>query len=247
VLLHLLPQLQFQSTFLIPWFELPHILLRMSPTDDTPFVTRVFRCLDWWFTPPWRALLTWTVFAGASGFVDDHWWDEWIGPAIILFHGVAVSLAPAPFTNIPFWVPQMATQLLQETFIEPFALRLSLPRSIAWIAIRIAASLSFSVFHPSVTTWASQVSGKSAYYFIREAWPLLWSVVLIPVLCGWRTRPWMCVLAVAASALINYLVPDSLYESIWTWRALHVIPYSAILLFGTRLLTPEERERQTCF
>jgi hypothetical protein len=31
----------------------------MLPPEDAPIVARLSRWLDWWFTPAWRALLTW--------------------------------------------------------------------------------------------------------------------------------------------------------------------------------------------
>jgi len=38
----------------------------MLPPEEAPIVTRLSRRLDWWFTPPWRAFLTWAALAQAT-------------------------------------------------------------------------------------------------------------------------------------------------------------------------------------
>lgn len=211
-----------------------------QPEDASPPVSR-WLWLDRWLEPPWRALLTWISLAAASGFVYDRWWAIWFDPAISWFQQVETRLAPSPVFNLPFWIPDTALLLLLEVWFEPLALRLNLLRGAAWIAVKLASDLLYVATHDSMVSLLTRVFGSFPDFWIGEVWLLFWTVVLIPVLWGWRNRPWMCLLAVSLQLIPGHLIHDSLFDSdipgwIWLSRALSALPYAAVMLYGTRLL-----------
>ena len=110
------------------------------------------------------------------------------------------------------------------------ARRLTLARGAAWLGSRIASEILYGYLWYQIHEWA-----------ICVKWIFL-GIVSTAVLRGWRTRPWMAFLAAMLSLGVVELrlnSPSNFYE-VWSYAVLS--PYAVSLLFGTRLLTPEERE-----
>ena len=72
-------------------------------------------------------------------------------------------------------------------------------------------------------------------YQLWQAFAILASSALaVPVLHGWRSRPWMVALAGAQVAGVTFYFMRTNYFGVW-WM-LTTIPYVVILLYGTRRL-----------
>ena len=202
----------------------------MSPPEDLPLYRRIHRALDAWFAPPWRALLTWLALVGltfaAVDVVGSKALEKVIEWPLKLFAGV---LSRRLFFTVRGIVTAINFMLLIVWF-EPFALRLDLPRGIAWLALRIA---------PHVAPWFfGPIYGLSPY----TAAELLCAVVAVLVLRGWRSRPWMCIIGVALSFAVDEWVSGTPYPSpTWLAAMIGTFPLAVLLLCGTRLLSPEER------
>ena len=220
----------------------------MAPPDDTPFVTRVLRRLDWWFTPPWRALLTWIGLAILAEC------DYGVGASYLVFKTSTTlfmrvdGMLSAPVPPV-FW--QFARELdiaLLYCWFEPLALRLNLRRGLVWLALRCLPTVVVAIV-------VSKVESASPWVrFVSTALPGL-------ALIGWRSRPWMTVVGGAVQAgsrgAPGHMARRFLYNLLVLVPALHshgrvlgvllgavfMLPFPMALLYGTRLLTPEERER----
>jgi hypothetical protein len=193
-----------------------------------------WRWLDWWFTPRWRALVTWFALTaiGVEVLRVNYFWfyttSRW--PIGYLNRFIPGPLPPV-FEDIAF---SLACSVLVIWF-QPLALRLSFRRGMAWVGLPFAAEIlaqlvSDSPKHHSEWIWYAMQCGSAAV----QCW-ILW---------GWRSRPWMWlptrVLTWTLETYIGRALPYSFY---WHYFALVALPGAALLLYGTRLLTPEERMR----
>jgi hypothetical protein len=111
----------------------------MFPPEDTPFAARLSSWLDWWFTPRWRALLTWVILACLGSelpnFIGGHLFGVVIQGPTDLFNRISPLKVPS---YLGYTFTELLNDSLPYVWFEPFALRLSLPRSVAWLALRIA-------------------------------------------------------------------------------------------------------------
>jgi hypothetical protein len=74
---------------------------------------------------------------------------------------------------------------------------------------------------------------------------LLCSVFAVSILHGQRSRPWISAIGGVPMAVLDYGVRSGLIfraTGSWLWMPTMTLPYAVALLYGTRLLTPEERE-----
>lgn len=208
----------------------------MSPPDNTSRAARISRWLDWWFTPRWRALLTWIVCSGIGGLVWGGIGGEQIWAMIDGAFNFAAKLSPLP---LPRSVPVIAF-LANTAFliygIEPFALRLSPGRGAAWLGLRIGAVILYRAFSNIAYDFSMALP-------LNAASTLPASVAMAAVLYRWRTRPWMTIIA-AAFSIAAWQVNDSMVfrdSSLWWWSSSCALSFAAVMIYGTRLLRPEER------
>jgi hypothetical protein len=209
-----------------------HLTLPMTPLEGTPPQSTRWAWLGQWFAPPWRALLTWMVLAALGKAVPDILGEDRL---ITAFRWPIDKLSPSP-VQLPPVAAALAVFVnfhLLRIWFEPLALRLDFARGAAWLALRTAPVVTMVLiyrFDPTPT--------PNAWIYGTVA--LLWSAALIPVLNGWRSNPWLCVLdgamvLVLPKAFIAHPAPA------WLIAALVSLSYAAMLLYGTRLLRPEER------
>lgn len=196
--------------------------------------------LDRWLAPPWRALLTWLALSALSGWMYDR--GVWHGVSTVLAatdRVVSTILDTIDLPPMPPFVHRAAfiTNMLVIWFwFEPIILRLNLFRGLSWLVLRCVPSLVLGLGAASYT-----LNGPSQF--------LASSVLTAPLLFRWRTRPWMTVIG-------GVLMTGMVYATSWLfdlfqltagndwWRGpLMNLPFAAILLYGTRLLRPEERTR----
>jgi hypothetical protein len=206
----------------------------MIPPEDAPPAARLSRWLAGWLEPRWRAVLTWVALAGLMGWlifdpITAHWIERMGG---VYFRAVN----QAANSHLPGWLryaPAIGTMFLCGCWFEPLLLRLDLFRGLAWIALRTLAPASVKVF----------AGGLSAFMAALVIGAALGLSVL--VLRGWRSRPWMPVIAIPLMILVYcLLVISEITMPSWLLGAALAFPSAAVLLYGTRLLTPEERARR---
>jgi len=211
----------------------------MSPTDDTPLVARLARWSEWWFTPRWRALLTWLLFSMLSSAAFES----------LLFSRLDLTLRLRFRSNAMHWSPILLSvhyaDLLYFTirgvnfaliafWLEPLALRLSSLRSAVWFASRFIPGLVV-YFVDDIFPSMNRVESLACY-------KLLPAVTMMLALRGWRSRPWMCLVAPLASEAIGELTVsiDANIRQCF-FDGINTLAFAATLLYGTRLLRPEER------
>jgi hypothetical protein len=124
-------------------------------------------------------------------------------------------------------VTDMNFRLLM-TWIEPLALRLNPWRSAIWLALRIAPSFAVNLL-PSMNMTSRML-----------VLVLLPAVLAVPVLWRQRSHPWMPVVGAVSSTFISNQLSLTPH---WLWVQAISLCYAIPLLYGTRLLTPEERVR----
>jgi len=197
------------------------------PATEENFPTR-WQWLDWWFAPRWRALLTWVVLTAIGAAVFYAYPDEYgyvaKQPIVILDH-----FLPAPLPPGFYALALHSNFLLLLVWFQPLALRLNLWRGLTWISLTLVA---ISLFHilgtRNLWTW-NIIYGAS-------------SALRCGVLWGWRKRSWMCLPAWAAAEALWLTPLLRLRLPFCLGWAVSALPTAALLLYGTRLLAPEERQ-----
>ena len=197
----------------------------MSEPAETSAPPPRWPWLDRWFEPPWRALLTCVGLAMLMGWAFDLGADQTIGHGVGFFYE---HLARDLHIDLPYaWACGYTGSMVCVMFwFEPLALRLNLLRGLAWLAVR---SVPFVLFNLNVRHDVA----------LTQAFTLLaWSALAVPVLCGWRSRPWVSVIGGALMAGGAYYVetPVFYYEGAWLRIPALSLPYAAVLLYGTRRL-----------
>jgi hypothetical protein len=117
---------------------------------------------------------------------------------------------------------------LLATWFEPLALRLNPWRSALWLALRVAPSFAVNLL-PSMN-----VTSRMLVLILLPA------LLEVPVLWRRRSHPWMPVVGAASSTFISFQFSLTPY---WLSVQAFSLCYAIPLLYGTRLLTPKERER----
>jgi hypothetical protein len=114
-------------------------------------------------------------------------------------------------------------------WFEPFVLRLNLPRGLIWIGLRSIP------FHVSPRSWDHYSVAMTLGYLSSSALSII-------VLRGWRSRPWVMLIAGILLASVDFcLLEFPTQLGYWFDNAVLSLPYATILLYGTRLLCQEER------
>jgi hypothetical protein len=211
------------------------MLPQMQLSEDATASVSHRLWLDRWFAPRWRALLTWMLLVALVVFWRDLMVKYWGRYFAFLGRYSPVALPPSLY-----WPAFDVNLALAWVWFEPFALRLNLRRGVAWVILRLAPA-QMSRYSPFILWNILPIP----YLWCEQFWPILSGAALALVLRGWRTRPWMPILCwallLAASTPLNKLarvVPG------WLACALLALPFAIPLLYGTRLLTPWEREQQ---
>jgi small-conductance mechanosensitive channel len=201
----------------------------MPPTEDEMFSRWYW--LDWWFAPRRRALLTWVVLGALMRGLTTFWHE---GIATFIVRPLDQILQRLPLSHALFWdVNSSVTEtnfMLLNCWFEPFALRLSLRRGAVWVVLRIV---------PWVL-WPVALARYESYllYYLMYA---VAGVAAVFVLRGRRSRPWMAAIAIALT-LGSYRLVYALWEPpVLLWDMIEVVLSGVLLLYGTRLLTSEER------
>jgi hypothetical protein len=184
--------------------------------------------LDWWLAARWRALLTWVVLAGVSAWIVHDWWGRF-SRVVWLFTEMVNSVSPVAFPAAFNSVAHSASGALFAWWYEPFVLRLSLARGAAWLSVRIGCVAVFTLLAPR----------SIPYWWILSAVFVVPSVILVPVLWGWRSRPWMPIVCGTLCVALY-----SLQMSMWIRSFVFQVLWAVLLLYGTRLLSAEEREKR---
>jgi len=203
----------------------------MSPPDDAPPLASLARWSEWWFTPRWCALLTWFALTAITIALRDANAYRFNAmtqqPITYLQRLLQVPLLPV-LHNMAYTL----TVWLLLIWFQPLALRLSLWRGMAWISLPLVAEILWQVHiafagYDSQWPWFAIQCGSAAL----QCW----------VLWGWRSRPWMCLPAQAATSAL--MISASFLPSLpfWLTRAVNTLPQAALLLYGTRLLRPQDR------
>jgi hypothetical protein len=118
-------------------------------------------------------------------------------------------------------------------WIAPLALRLDLRRGAWWLFIMIATDAVLSDLLP-----------RDLNLLIPATLKLLRLAALALVLRGWRSRVWMLFPGGALYSLVAAVLWSlSMRPPEWIGNYVALLPYAATLLYGTRLLTPEEKVR----
>jgi hypothetical protein len=209
----------------------------MPSSDDTPRSRR--RWLDWWFAPRWRALVTWvalTVLMGWAGYLGVWTIRDKMVDFIFGHLGRAMS-TPLPMRDFAL----RSNGLMLIFWFEPFALRLNLLRGLAWLVLRIGpylieASILWTKIPPLLRNHHYEVLVPIAI--------MASSLLMVPLLRGSRSRPWMALIGGALVAGVQYYLAIAKFpigDGLWVLAM--TLPYAAVLIYGTRLLMPEEREQ----
>ena len=201
----------------------------MSPPEDTP--PSRWQWLDWWFALRWRALLTWVLLTAFSGVMGQTGFQLKIGSAIDWVFAQLRQISgggwPSPSREMVF----LTNLVLMHIWFEPLALRLTFARGVSWICLRIAPKLLFVFALPPGEGW--RLALTPAGY-----------ALLIPILYGWRSRPWICAVAGVLAEAVSIGLGRNSVEREWVLAVGWTLPFAATLLYGTRLLTPEERAQR---
>jgi hypothetical protein len=145
--------------------------------------------------------------------------------------GLINRFIPAPF---PFEVERTAIPVnlaLTQLWFEPFVMRLNLLRGAAWIGLRLSPYFLMGILHYYVKPWMLLLG------------TFLSLIAVYPALRGWRIRPWMCAVGAIVGCGI-FAVTASYLRARGVHLLLTIGPmcaYAIPLLWGTRLLRPEER------
>jgi hypothetical protein len=206
----------------------------MPPTEDD--LPSRWQRLDWWFAPRWRALLTWVALAMFMQEILRRFWES-DGHSFGISEVIAWPIKqinhrwPNPLSNDFADCAVGANYFFLLSWFEPLALRLNLPRAAGWLAVQASPIIFVAVI----------VRFVSSNYYL-PAVPLALSIAAAAnffVLRGWRTRPWMaCIPFVLREGVVIALNAVILN---WQWTAVQALFCAVALLYGTRLLTPEER------
>jgi len=199
------------------------------PATEEDFPTR-WQWLDWWFAARWRALLTWLALAAltAAAYYKTNMFG-YVMRAAHLPDFFLTRVLPAPIFSVINFYAIYVNLALTMVWFEPLVLRLCWVRGAAWLILRITAPVVFQAHYDWKTNTVA----------------LLCAAPAIPVLRGYRSQPWTCVVGVALSIPFQQLLsrlPDDaqnwfqvLEGTVWN------LPLAVVLIYGTRLLKPEER------
>jgi hypothetical protein len=178
---------------------------------------------------PWRALFSWMALAGISVAAVNLGLLKLALNAVNLFARKVSAFVVLPSDLVGIW--NCVTIGIAFVWYQPLLLRLNAWRSIAWISAA-AISLTASLF--SVED--------------DQSWGLIAGVGIVAtlpgaVLIGWRSRPWMILIA-GALFTATFWFMASIGQSIFSkafgnpvFMAILAanIPYAAVLLYGTEL------------
>jgi hypothetical protein len=205
----------------------PQKIRVMSSPENPPTIRGSW--LDRWFASPWRTLLTWVVLAS----VGEAFWDLSFNRYYVALEQLALWLRIAlPEIAVPLAMGFHGVMI--SSWFVPFALRLSPWRTLAWFGVEIGSAMAWLFF---------------IQFFDKDYWQFYYLVqpaALAAVLYDWRSRPWMCLVSGGLVWLaweLSGRKPGILKG--WEWTAVLAFLFAAPLLFGTRLLRPEEGRRSS--
>jgi len=158
---------------------------------------------------------------------------EWVDWTIEQPVEMINRLLPTPLPQGVLLIARSCNFVFLFTWFEPLVLRLNWTRGMAWIALRIAPFV-FENF----LSLDGQVYERIIFFVVSSGAQVL-------VLHGWRSRPWMCLVGVMlAFTAIGFvkMIPRELQNRFgWLGFVALMVIYSVPLIYGTRLLRPEER------
>jgi hypothetical protein len=195
-----------------------------EPPEIASRLHRLNRWLDWWCEPPWRALLTWAALAVLSAWAADHGLLRLMLQGALFLTDLEAKASPT-LSNFSLHLILPVNSMVLLVWFEPFVLRLNLVRGLAWFGLRLGLLVSGDLYG---------VRTPIAILFVL--WPLtllIWSMLAVAVLYGWRSRPWLSVVGGVLMALLHY----SLLRAGVGFRPAVLWPglaYAAVVLFGTR-------------
>ena len=181
--------------------------------------------LDRWFEPPWRAFISWMVLAAGMGWVLQHGGGQLIQRTVDFLFNHLNAMLPAPLPPKMRRVAIASNVLLLLFWFEPVALRLNLLRGLALLSLRcglVAVVGSLNMASADVLVLFSYLTSLA---------------LCVPVLHGWRTRPWMALVgSVLMAGVWLYFVSSHTLPVAWLAFPAMTFPYAAALIFGTRLI-----------
>jgi hypothetical protein len=206
----------------------------MPQAEHAPQKKARWLWLDRWLEPPWRALLTWLALAALSGYtLDAGGWNA-INRVTNFFLSTLKQIQPIP---IPAWLSyaaRLSNWFLFVVWFEPLILRLNLLRGLAWLGLRILPFAVVAMFHSRINDWEMALG-----------W-LVSSSVVVPVLWRQRSPSWVSAIAGVIVAgvqygLESYYLQRKIGYPTWILLTATTLPYAAIMLYCTRLISSEER------
>jgi hypothetical protein len=203
----------------------------MTTETEPPAAVSRWRWLDWWCAPPWRAWLTWGALAALSGWAGEHGVWSWMMKGTLALTDLEAKASPA-LSNFALRLILPTNSFVLLVWFEPFVLRLSLVRGLAWIGLRLGLLVSGD-FYGLRTPIPTLIVLLSFTLFV-------WSVLAVSVLYHWRRRPWWSVIGGVLMALTYYQLLHAGLNvhraQLWSGWA-----YAAVVLFGTaRLEEPQD-------
>jgi uncharacterized SAM-binding protein YcdF (DUF218 family) len=176
--------------------------------------------LDKWCALRWRALATWVVLSTLMCVALNFGVGDAIYERSIHFASKLGSWLAIPWhTLASVWIESAALFVIM--WFQSVLLRLSTARTLGWIAL--------SCILPAAT---QGLTTSSETYILASSCALAFTGL---ALIGWRTRPWMTVVAAMAYSAVLLLTANAPIRGLPA-LALASLPHGAILLYGTRLL-----------
>lgn len=202
----------------------------MPLSEDEPISRWSWR--DWWFAPRWRALLTWVGLALVARGLNQEGIRKSMGEVLDFLPQKMQAILHVPWPREIDYFVFFGNIALLACWFEPIVLRLNLRRALIWIVLRcvpFAVTTAFFEDHNQVLEIIAIV---------------VCSALAVPLLQRWRSRPWMSIIGGMLMAGAAYYFPmRNLSFQPWMWNPASSLPYAFVLLYGTRLLTPVEREK----
>ena len=149
----------------------------MSEPAETSAPPPRWPWLDRWFEPPSRALLTWLALALLTRWAVEHFGTQWMETMADFFFDQLDRIMPMPLPRVVRWHALGVNFALFLSWYEPLALRLNMPRSAGWLALRCMP-------------WLAEALDLPLDSFLRLQLSVIASSALsVLVLQGWRSRP----------------------------------------------------------
>jgi len=180
--------------------------------------------------PPWRAFLTWAALAQATGWTVDFYTMQSLVDSAISYFDKVNGAFHSPLPSRIWIIPLLATITLSTCWFEPLVLRLDLLRSFAWLGL------------PNRPNHAVILLGQGRNIFMWSLFVVAASALSVLVLRGCRSRPWISMIGATLMAGVAYYFERFGFRIlVWLTKPELTLPYAVALLYGTRLLRPEER------